>query len=629
MTVQIDVTEAPVFSLSIPSTSGSLWSNSDLSYEWALAGLPFLSVASDEFQLIRSFVPVNKQQTDNQSTIGEQSLTGWWLRSQRDFSSGAGLDYLEPAGNNAIQGDERVMRRFKSSYGVDVWTPGQVSLLNSMSAITDTLSSGVSRCVSVQASSTDYVYVTTGAGLKRSTGTSSDTVTGLTSPPSWLASNGSTVFAFHATGIDRIASGGTTAASAYTGFAQAGRGWWLKSRLMIALGSNLYAVDGTASGSALPAALSIQAPPTGWTWTSACETPSSFLFGGYAGSKSQIYKVNFDAATTSYSSSLVAELPAGEQVLGLYNYLGTYVGIGTNRGLRIGLFDPQSESLTYGPLTWSGGSVEHMVGLDRFLYVGVTSSVNGSSGLIRVDLSDPDAQGRYAWANDLSTGTTGTVDGVTVLGATSRLVVGVNTGSAYLQSSTDLVPSGRLVTGKVRFSTLEPKSFQFVTVRGTFSGGTVQVSTVQMDDSLYPLMTLSTEAAQSDIQVQPRAPVEGLGLQFDFLRGATATSGPVLRGWQFKALPAVSRKQQWRLPLLCWDQESDRFGAKFGASGVALARYTALRNALLLGTPVMLQDLIGGEQFTVLVEDVAFVQTSPPRGASGFGGVLIVQCREM
>jgi len=50
---------------------------------------------------------------------------------------------------------------------------------------------------------------------------------------------------------------------------------------------------------------------------------------------------------------------------------------------------------------------------------------------------------------------------------------------------------------------------------------------------------------------------------------------------------------------------------------------------LLSGEPIVLQDLTYREQWTVLIEDLQFIQTSPPRNASGFGGVLVVTCREL
>ena len=50
---------------------------------------------------------------------GEQSLDGFWLRSQVSFHKGAGIKYYEPGSEKETQ------YRFDDSEGVDVWTPGR------------------------------------------------------------------------------------------------------------------------------------------------------------------------------------------------------------------------------------------------------------------------------------------------------------------------------------------------------------------------------------------------------------------------------------------------------------------------------------------------------------------------
>ena len=144
------------------------------------------------------------------------------------------------------------------------------------------------------------------------------------------------------------------------------------------------------------------------------------------------------------------------------------------------------------------------------------------------------------------------------------------------------------------------------------------------------MYTFPEASSNVEIQVAPAAPIESLGLKFTLTRSAGDTSkGPVIRGWQFKALPAVERKQLWRLPLMCFDQESDRFGQKTGFPGFGLTRFQNLRNALQDGTPVVLQDYMAKETYTVLIEDIQMSQTSPPRQQSGLGGVVVVTCREL
>lgn len=626
MTVTTDITDSTLLDIGIAySASLNSFTLGAFAYEWAIAGQPFLGVASDEFPLTRAFTASSKEQFDNQRDPGEQSLQGWWLRSQRDFTGGAGITYLEPAD------DERTMRRFASSVGVDVWTPGEFKLLRSMSA--GEASTGSCRAVSVVSGSTNYVYHTTNNKVYRNDGSSSTEITGWTAQPSWLVSTGDGVWGFHSSGIDFSAVGGTTATSKWTGAASAGKGWWVKQRLIAAYGAALHELGGFTGG-ALPSAIYTH-PQSGWTWTAAVDTPGAILIAGYSGNSSTIYKFTVDEADgtlpTLSAAVTVAELPVGEYVTGLFSYLGSLLVIGTNRGVRIGQVSDQGQ-VTYGALTYqSSAPVEFFTGFDRFVFAGVKDAIDGKSGVIRLDLSDLDAAGRAAWANDVSTGFTGSVEGVCLLGASDRVCVGVNAKGIYVTSASTLVSSGTLVTGQVRYNTLENKSFRFLNVRryGALKG-TVNVKTVQAHGTEADLYTFPESSANVEIQVVPSAPIESLGLKFTLTRSSgDSTKGPVIRGWQFKALPAVPRKQLWRIPLLCFDQETDRFGQRTGAPGFGITRWQNLRNALIEGTPVVLQDFLAKETYTVLIEDLQLAQTSPPRQQSGLGGVLVVTCREL
>ena len=104
-------------------SSSSTWQNSGESYDIAIGGLPFILATNDERQYIRQTAPFKKEQFDNGAEPGEQSLTGWWLRSQSSFHSGSGIKFYDPSAG------ETVAHRFADSKGVDVWTKGQVTLL--------------------------------------------------------------------------------------------------------------------------------------------------------------------------------------------------------------------------------------------------------------------------------------------------------------------------------------------------------------------------------------------------------------------------------------------------------------------------------------------------------------------
>jgi hypothetical protein len=103
--------------------AGALFYNTSNTYDVALNGIPFLLGPSKEYPYKRETAQYRKQQIDQQKEPGEQTLTGWWLRSQSSFHYGAGIRYEEP-----VQGPE-VGMRFNKSAGVDVFNIGKVTLL--------------------------------------------------------------------------------------------------------------------------------------------------------------------------------------------------------------------------------------------------------------------------------------------------------------------------------------------------------------------------------------------------------------------------------------------------------------------------------------------------------------------
>ena len=108
------------------ATTAGLWQNTDVAYDVALGGLPFIYAISDARPYTRQTAPFRKDQFDNGAEPGEQSLTGWWLRSQSSFHGGEGIRFYDPSAG------ETVAHRFTDSKNVDVWTKGQVTLLKSV-----------------------------------------------------------------------------------------------------------------------------------------------------------------------------------------------------------------------------------------------------------------------------------------------------------------------------------------------------------------------------------------------------------------------------------------------------------------------------------------------------------------
>jgi hypothetical protein len=119
-----DITEGLVYTLSNPAGSTN-YSATGEAYDVAIGGLPFFLLNSDDSPYRRVTAQYRKQQIDQSREPGEQTLTGWWLRSQSSFHYGQGIKFFEP-----IQ-DESLRFQYTESKGIDVWTKGQATLLNS------------------------------------------------------------------------------------------------------------------------------------------------------------------------------------------------------------------------------------------------------------------------------------------------------------------------------------------------------------------------------------------------------------------------------------------------------------------------------------------------------------------
>jgi archaellum component FlaF (FlaF/FlaG flagellin family) len=119
-----DITEPIPYVLSNPAGATN-FSTTGEAYDVAINGLPFFLLNSDDAPYRRVTAQYRKQQIDQSREPGEQTLTGWWLRSQSSFHYGQGIKFFEP-----IQ-DESLRFQYTESKGINVWTKGQATLLNS------------------------------------------------------------------------------------------------------------------------------------------------------------------------------------------------------------------------------------------------------------------------------------------------------------------------------------------------------------------------------------------------------------------------------------------------------------------------------------------------------------------
>jgi hypothetical protein len=613
-------------------SSSSTWQNTNEAYDVAVGGLPFFYAINDARPYVRQTAPFNKEQFDNGNEPGEQSLTGWWLRSQSSFHNGTGIKFYDPSAG------ETVNHRFADSDNVDVWTKGQVTLLKET---TNTVSSGIYKLISGVSGGTDVaISFIPGSTTLKDIEADATTLTTYATTASAIVdvvTNGTTLFIANATRIYYQTIGATGALNNHysTGSALVKMAW-VKQRLVAGIGTSIYELTGALGTTTLPTAVYTH-PNTGWEWTSISEGGSAIYAAGYAGGNSAIYKFNLSTAgvmPTLTSGIVAAQLPIGEIVYKIESYLG-YLMIGTNKGMRVASISDTTGDLSYGPLIFEDANgIRDFAFRDRFVWAAGT--INSSPGLYRIDLGSEIELLRFAYAKDTYlSGVAGYATTVDFVGNTDQIAFTTSGSNGIaIQSTTVLSTTGSITTGKIRFSTLEPKNFKRLIARGTFTSGTLTLSSlatnaggsdVQYDHIGYNLDVNPVEVTTS----QPEIAQEFLAYKFTFDRDTTDnTAGPILKGYQAKATIATPRQRVIQFPVYCFDIETDRFNTVVGFEGRAFERIKLLEEIEKTGDVLTWQDLTTGESQQAVIQQVTFTRMTPPdKRFDGFGGVIEITIR--
>jgi hypothetical protein len=399
-------------------SSSATWQNTAEAYDIAVGGLPFFYAISDARPYRRQTAPFRKDQFDNGSEPGEQSLTGWWIRSQSSFHGGAGIKFYDPSAG------ETVAHRFTDSKGVDVWTKGQVTMLKSTSTAHYTTGDIESnkrpfqQLRSIQWGETNGVLLHDEYDVDKIAvdGTEThfiDNAAGTDYPVFAICDDG--VNAYWVTrildsGVDKTAVykkplTGDSSTSATLLFSSSslvvskGTMEYVKDRIVMAINNKIFEFPTTASS--LPTALYTHGD-SDIVFSSISSSGSSIYVAAYSGIQSFIFKFTLSTSGTmpTLTSAVVsAEMPVGEIIHKIYYYLG-YMMIGTNKGIRAAVVSDTDGSINYGPLiVETTQPCYDFAARDKFVWC--ATGVAGNPGVIRIDLGNEIETLRFAYANDL------------------------------------------------------------------------------------------------------------------------------------------------------------------------------------------------------------------------------------
>lgn len=647
-----DITERLPLTVSARAVAAAYASSGSGTPDVLVGGMPFRFRLSDQEPYIRQTADFRRQQIDTSPEPGEQTLSTWWTRDQDSWHRGSGITYYEPGSVPSTR------YRYARSIGIDPWTRGEIKLQRAMSNAVPVEGDQSVYVAGAVLNGSDVLLVNHNGNV-----TMVDSIGGLTDMTSTSAAlfepcvAGNKVLVGSAAGILVGTLGGTALTTLWsTSSNRSPRVWWVKSRIISAMGPDLY--DLTLAGGAISSATPMWTHPSpSWTWTGVAETPTAILAAGHEAGRGAVFKFVLEQPSSGTIPVLsagipVAELPSGEEVHALRTLMGTIVSIGTSRGVRVGEV-ANSGDIQFGPLTVeSTEPVRCLAYRDHYLYAGITSDLDGVSGCARIDLAEeideqaPTVQGtsqagvsyrrslRFAWAYDASAGTIGQVDSIAMFGATDRVCLGVFGHGAYVQSTDTYVSGGYLTSGKIRFGTSENKRFLYCRVHAQITpGGSVAVNTIDVSGadqfcfSLGDAYNANDDVALATIDANPQA---NASFRLSITRGSTATQTPVLESFQVKALPVVRIQRDIRYALALYDRETDRRGVPCGYDGAAWQRLQVLENIESTQSVVSVEDKTNGERFTGIITQVQFVRdTNPDRANSNFGGLLQLTLRKL
>lgn len=612
--------------------TGDIFNPQGREFDVAIGGIPFRLATMPDLNRSIETIAVNRDQLDTENDPGEQSLTSWWRRSQSSWHGGAGDLYQENA-DRTVDGTT-----FYDSEGVDVFTKGRISLLKKMQQWDDlpigcshvrTFVAELDDPPSVSAVHSDGLYA---AGM---VGGNTQLVHSVSELADAVVS-GSTFYDVTTTGT--LYKGLTSAPGSATTWPLGSgpqRLAWGKHRLWVIGGRKLWQPDLSLAGGTTQDPIFTH-PNAGWTFTCLAEGSSAMLFGGHDGYSSTIQSVGLEndgSLPTLTGASVTAALPDGELVQELAVLAGQYVGIGTNRGFRVGLMDTGG-AITYGPLLIEPVDTIRCTSITtqgRFFLVGF-STAGGRAVAYRIDTGENSDNLVFPYAKDIDCGS----GALTSLSAptNSTLVATSSDGHTYYQSTTEFVGTGFLQTGRVRYRTTEAKSFKFLEVEIEPLSGSINVEVVKEGESVLTLGSITNQGHVFEDRLAVNTdPMKYASVRFELVVSNDGLGSPVITSYQLRALPAVAPQRMIKLPLMCYDREKAQSGQWYGGQNYGADRVTGLQILEDTADSVLFQDFTSSQAQgrTVVIDSIQFVETVPNlpfRAATGGnGGIIILQLR--
>lgn len=563
----------------------------------AIAGRPYM-LDMKSGQYARGFEQRVRDSQDISTAPGESSISigGLWRRGEASWHSGAGQSRSDVADSQDY--------RFYTSKGINPWTKGQLTLLNTTKTSLSSANTNLPMCVVGS-----YLYVGDGQTLKYTTNpfASSPTWTSVTTGAPAAAINdittdGSQVYvAYYNEGVLMTTPGGASLTDHYStsggsfdykkmGFA---KGYVLAFHNNTTQ-SEIHVVPYAASTPKGTEVATIRDP--GFVCAGIVGGQNYIYIGGYSNNTGLVYKLGIKSDGTVDVAIVALQLPIGEYVTSIYAYLG-FVCVGTNKGVRFCSTDSDG-NLVAGSLIPTSSDVNGFTAEDKYVWFGWTNYDSVSGGLGRMDLSSFTSANTPAFATDLMTGSTAAVLAVQTF--SNKRLFTVSGVGVVVEDADNLVASGEIVTGTYQWGLPDRKFVARVDTRSRALAGSI-LPAVSFDGGTYTNLTGQTLAGSIEsTSTPPQTKFVEVRFKFTMAR-ATATTGPTMTRWMARAYAAPARSEVFRVPVLI-HSVINRWGKDYFFD--VEDELSALRDLVKNVRVINYQE--NNEVFSVIVEEVDF-----------------------
>ena len=565
----------------------------------------------------RSTIDPIRQGFDTQGSPGEQSLNqaGVWKRTRNDWQLGAG----QQDGDTPESGP----RQYYKSTGINPWVKNELTLLKDTNlTITD---SGTNLYMAFAMVGTqEYGYVCTGSDVKPTDDSFTTTETPISNPAGGaiigIASDGTNVYVASTAGnkVQKISALAVTGSSANTDYWTLTNvdGVWVANGYLLASVADRLTVLSVGTAPSANADIASSSFNQVDSWETVIGTSVGIFAGGNQGGQGKIYYIGINDSTAALNVPVIAaELPQGEKILSMAEYLG-YVVLGTNKGFRLASITGQGY-LSYGPRVDITNGVQVFEPQGEHMWFGwkdYDSPFDGTTrgGLGRIGLAEWTDQMVPAYASDLMASGAGTdedIQGVLTLtsNGTEMRVFSIKGKGVYREHATNYVTTGSIDEGRFRWGISELKVAASVDLRhkALASGQSVAIKVDSDDGNTGTVTSNTTDSLTPGIQAiltSDEANIDGEYLIPTItLNTTTVTATPTLYRWTLRAIPMPFVAEVLSLPVILTNHtEYD----KRDVYQDVYDEYSYIKS--LLESRTLVKFKMGAEEKTVYVAGVAY-----------------------